>query len=99
MKKLVALAGAVLLLTGCAASSNNNDDKFVSDVESYVGAAPGSLSSQSRKLLIEVAHSICDGLDEGRSTSDVESVVTKLGLDEKFSGKIVSAAISAYCPR
>lgn len=97
IKKLAALATVVLLLTGCS-TQGGNDDKYISDVESYVGATPGSLSTTSRDALIEVAHGICSGLDSGKTTSEVEAVVTKLGLDEKYAGQIVSAAITNYCP-
>ncbi len=97
-KKLVPLLAAALLLSGCA-STAATDDTFISDVESYVGSASGHLSDQSRASLIEIAHAVCSGLDDGKSTSEVESVITKLGIDSDYAGQVVSAAITNYCPR
>ncbi len=89
-----AALSAAALLSAAPASADQMDDAFVAAL------TKNGITMPDRGNAIEMAHTVCAGLDRGEpSTALAMGIVKDTDLSPKQAGYFVGVSVSAYCPQ
>jgi hypothetical protein len=99
---MIATAAAVALLAAAPATADSNDNQYLEQLNANglgcgQGAFPCSIGDSD---MIRMGHEICRQVRGGNSKLSVEQAIlqAKPGLQPAQAVKLVSAAVTAYCP-
>ena len=110
MRKLLALAGAGILLVGCGSKTVyvtettkpiTTTTQSYTDEDIYLSVIKNDfpqLSVMGDSYLLELGYTMCGAIDEGMTLVDFALMLIDMGIDEYMMGYIGGAAIQAFCP-
>lgn len=98
MRKIVALAAALVLIAGCGKSASTSTTPPSAITSIYLQTVQSNTPGMTDAGRVKIAKQICTLFDQKDSWVEVLAATIKGGLTAYQAGAVIASATATYCP-